>query len=50
MLTIIFCLNNYHGLSLNYCTARSIIFLYGENVTRIESLEIFASCVVEFGL
>ena len=49
---IMSCLNNNPGLILTYFTARSNFatstFIW-ENVTMIDSLEIFASCDLEFG-
>ena len=50
---IIFCSNDKPGLTLNYFMARSNFATYAftwENVTVMDSLEIIASCGLEFGL
>ena len=50
---IIFCSNDNHGLILTYFTAMSNFATYAfiwENVTMTDSLEIIASCDMEFGL
>ena len=50
---IIFCSNDNPGLTLTYFTARSnfatLAFIW-ENVTMMDSLDIIASCHLEFGL
>ena len=49
----IFCSNYDPGLTLTYFMAGQILqlkFLYGKNVTMMYSLDIIASCDLEFGL
>ena len=51
--SIIFCSMDNPGLTLTYFTARSnfaALALIWENVTMMDSLEIIASCDMEFGL
>ena len=49
---IIICANDDPGLTLTYFTARSNFATYAftwENITMMNSLEIIASCDLEFG-